>query len=424
MPLFCCVCVALCYYLMVQTTNTLKTWRFITQIFNTQHLATFTQNTRGDAVLDQTQHNASRTITTHKMKEKEFLPWWESGECDCVDDDCVPGLLSRKTFPRVASSISMVGGTCGRRSWAAGGGQRVVSLSLYGHNPEYWRGLNDIITQVGRVYPGWRVRLYTDPRGRGRILCPLLHAHAHFDVCDITRLPPPLGDLSAVNPMMWRVAPLGDVQVTVLQLRDTDSMIIQREVDAVRDWLSSDKQFHIMRDHPNHDFALMGGLWGVRWDPDPTEPAARNQDPSAISLAGRSQYPGSTGLPIGDQGSDPTRFADRNQVTDNTRYTGHFLAVFRDIMLTKAKDKEKQMYGGDIYILEEILWPVMQFRVLTHDSYYCGDYENDTVPWPTQRVDGRFAGFRRYKKKFENEKIPEECPKRCRPPEHPEWHYC
>ncbi|XP_053638593.2 uncharacterized protein [Cherax quadricarinatus] len=247
---------------------------------------------------------------------------------------------------------------------------------------------------------------------------------------------------------MWRLAPMGDAQVTVLLPRDTDSMIIQREVDAVREWLSSGKQFHIMRDHPKHDSLLLAGLWGVRWGPDLTGPAARNQDMGNTGFPAYHKDSDTVELAVQRLNSNPTRpaarkdnlsttaFAARNQDSwsagftsgnhdlDYTQYHGYFLTVLRDDMMTLAKRKKAQNYGGDQRILDKIMWPVIKGHALTHDSYRCGQYEKDSIPWPTQRVDGLFVGCRRFKKNFENENIMEECPEKCRPPEHPDWLYC
>ena len=52
--------------------------------------------------------------------------------------------------------------------------------------------------------------------------------------------------------------------VDVLLVRDLDSHISMREVSAVKDFLNSTKDFHIMRDHPFHIQPIMGGLWGIR----------------------------------------------------------------------------------------------------------------------------------------------------------------
>ena len=46
--------------------------------------------------------------------------------------------------------------------------------------------------------------------------------------------------------------------------RDLDSLISDREVDAVQEWLESDKAFHFMRDNPSHGIEILGSGWGVR----------------------------------------------------------------------------------------------------------------------------------------------------------------
>lgn len=64
--------------------------------------------------------------------------------------------------------------------------------------------------------------------------------------------------------MMWRFFPLADPFIDVFVSRDTDSYILQREVDAVKIWLASDKLVHIMRDHPDHLALILGGMWGFK----------------------------------------------------------------------------------------------------------------------------------------------------------------
>ncbi len=55
-----------------------------------------------------------------------------------------------------------------------------------------------------------------------------------------------------------------DDMVDTIMSRDTDSRIIPREDDAVREWLASDKIFHIMRDHPYHCVHVLAGNWFQR----------------------------------------------------------------------------------------------------------------------------------------------------------------
>ena len=47
--------------------------------------------------------------------------------------------------------------------------------------------------------------------------------------------------------MMWRFLPAGDSFVDLFMSRDTDSLIHERERDAVNQWLESDKAAHMMR---------------------------------------------------------------------------------------------------------------------------------------------------------------------------------
>ena len=53
---------------------------------------------------------------------------------------------------------------------------------------------------------------------------------------------------------MWRWFPIGDSFVDVFSSRDTDSYIIQREIDSVNAWLESDKVGHIMRGSLSYEF--------------------------------------------------------------------------------------------------------------------------------------------------------------------------
>jgi hypothetical protein len=54
--------------------------------------------------------------------------------------------------------------------------------------------------------------------------------------------------------------PLLDETVDVLLSRDSDSKIVPREEEAVREWLESKKIFHVMRDHPAH--CIFGFIMG------------------------------------------------------------------------------------------------------------------------------------------------------------------
>lgn len=54
-----------------------------------------------------------------------------------------------------------------------------------------------------------------------------------------------LGDLRQTIGSVWRLAVMGDPLVRRYVVRDADSPVLQREVDAVREWLRSDKVAYI-----------------------------------------------------------------------------------------------------------------------------------------------------------------------------------
>ncbi|XP_069180266.1 uncharacterized protein [Procambarus clarkii] len=277
---------------------------------------------------------SSPDVSSNLTTNDENPPWWDGGRCRCDGKVCVP----EKEVSKV--SLDGVGGTCGRRAWAAGHKQRVVSYSVFGNNSEYWLGLDDLLVTIAHLYPEWVVRVYTIPQPTlAADFCPLLRRHPHLYICDVTNLPQPLGNISGLHPMMWRTAPLGDPQLTHLMVRDTDSQVSEREQAAVDAWLASGKPFHVMRDHPHHNVPILGGTWAARWDQD---------------IINTSE-----------------------------------LITIRDLMLRDAVGTS--LYGKDQAILKRRLWPVMTGRVLAHDSYTCTSFPG-SVPWPTQRVDGFFVG--------------------------------
>jgi hypothetical protein len=64
--------------------------------------------------------------------------------------------------------------------------------------------------------------------------------------------------------LFWRFLPASDPTVDVMISRDCDSRICEREAAAVTEWLASNKDFHLMRDHPCHRVPVLGGMWGCR----------------------------------------------------------------------------------------------------------------------------------------------------------------
>ena len=133
--------------------------------------------------------------------------------------------------------------------------KRIVSFSLWGDNPKYTIGALYNAELVSEIYPGWTARFYvgkSTPINVGKKLEKLGSEVVYMD------------DHGNWTGMFWRFYPAGESDVEIRISRDTDSRLSFREKEAVDAWLASDKDFHIMRDHPAHDAPIMGGMWGAR----------------------------------------------------------------------------------------------------------------------------------------------------------------
>lgn len=133
--------------------------------------------------------------------------------------------------------------------------KKVIAFSLWGNNPKYTIGAikNSILAK--EYYPGWTARFYVGTDVDESIITSLKENDAEVlvmpEACDWTG-------------MFWRFLAASDPEVDVMISRDTDSRLSLREKAAVDEWLMSDNQFHIMRDNPQHNTLILGGMWGTR----------------------------------------------------------------------------------------------------------------------------------------------------------------
>ena len=143
---------------------------------------------------------------------------------------------------------------------------RVISMSLYGHNPRYVNGAIENAKLVNKVYPGWKLRIYLPAKkkiqnGRGLQV-------PSFIVDELKSLNVDLVFMDTIStkvkPMMWRFLVANDVTVDRFIVRDADSRLISRDATEVERWIQSGEAFHCIRDHPGHTgWPISGGLWGA-----------------------------------------------------------------------------------------------------------------------------------------------------------------
>jgi len=131
---------------------------------------------------------------------------------------------------------------------------KIVSFSLWGADPKYTIGAIKNAELVQELYSGWIGRFYCG-RSVPQDILDKLNEVPNTEVILMNEE----GDWTGT---LWRfLSADGD---DVVLSRDTDSRVSEREVYAVNEWLESDKDFHIMRDHPYHNAQILAGMWGCR----------------------------------------------------------------------------------------------------------------------------------------------------------------
>ena len=134
--------------------------------------------------------------------------------------------------------------------------KKVISFSLWGDNPTYCVGAVRNAELATTFYPDWVCRYHIGSSTPSKYINQL-ELLPNTEVV----LKEELGDWTG---MFWRFEDASDPEVDVMISRDTDSRLDEREALAVKEWLDSDKKFHIMRDHPYHATEILGGMWGVK----------------------------------------------------------------------------------------------------------------------------------------------------------------
>jgi hypothetical protein len=268
-----------------------------------------------------------------------------------------------------------------------GKNQKVIGYSLYGKNRFYYDKLKDLTRQINQMYPGWIMRVYYDDSIDESIICDIECARKsdapnaelidNTDFCNVNTLRLKFNKKDELNAdymhkMKWRWFPIGDSFVDVFSSRDTDSFILQREIDSVNVWLSSKKLGHIMRDHPAHGTSILGGMWGF--------------------------------------------FNQRNRKLAKKIFQ---LIVNKDISSTYNKNFESSK-GADQNFLNDYVYKHLKSNSIIHDSYLCKSYGGSA--FPTKRIGDCFVG-NPYSCNVSADSF-YECPLECRPADHKDWINC
>lgn len=132
---------------------------------------------------------------------------------------------------------------------------KIISFSLWGNNSKYSIGAIKNAELTSAIYPNWISRFYIHKDVDQKYIDQIRKLNTQVLIMEEN------ADWKA---MMWRYLPAKDQDVELFISRDCDSRINNREKAAVDQWLNSDKNFHIMRDHPHHGFSILGGMFGAK----------------------------------------------------------------------------------------------------------------------------------------------------------------
>ena len=210
--------------------------------------------------------------------------------------------------------------------------KNVISYSLWGESPKYWEGAYRNIEINNKLLPDFKSRFYIDDKCAKSYIDRLKEYENVETIMVDTK--------NSWHGMFWRFYAICDTEVDIFLSRDTDSRIGNREIAALNEWIESDKDFHIMRDHPYHTVPILGGMWGCR------NGILRNMD----------------------------------QLIENWAGHTHKKGFWREIQT-----------AGDQNFLGEVVYPLVVNNSMEHSEFGLR-YGGEIQPFPTNRKDYEFVG--------------------------------
>jgi len=199
--------------------------------------------------------------------------------------------------------------------------KKIISFSLYGSDSKYTHGALCNAEIAKEIFPDWICRFYIDDSCDKSLIETIKGENVEVVLVD---------SKDSFHGMFWRFYPASETDVDVMISRDCDSRLSIREKTAVDEWLNSDKDFHIMRDHPYHTTEILGGMWGCRND------------------------------------------------------------ILKDIETEMSDYNKEDFWQVDQNFLREKIYPLVVNQSIIHDSYL--KYNTDSKKFPTERINKEFVG--------------------------------
>lgn len=138
---------------------------------------------------------------------------------------------------------------------------KYISFCLYGDDLKYYKGAEKNLILIKELLPDWIPVIYYSP------------SNFRIEFLDILKeLGGRLVDVSTIEiskyltyPMFWRYLIFFETGYSIV--RDLDSRISEREVKYINNWVNSELDYFIIRDHPWHSL-VPGGLVGLKLNDD------------------------------------------------------------------------------------------------------------------------------------------------------------
>lgn len=132
---------------------------------------------------------------------------------------------------------------------------KVVSFCIYGSNEKYCRGLLENIIIIKNKLPNFYVFIYV---GNG-VPENYINLYSSYDKVKLIYTNR-IGHDNMIN----RFFAIDEDNVELMIVRDADSRIHNRDLWCIHHFISSHFAAHTIRDHPDHQAKIMGGLWGLK----------------------------------------------------------------------------------------------------------------------------------------------------------------
>jgi len=202
---------------------------------------------------------------------------------------------------------------------------KYITYSLWGENKVYTYGIIENVLDAKKFYEGWIVRVHYNDTVPQNIV-DWLKGQNNVEVIHHP------GTKTKASNTLWRLEDLFIKDATVLS-RDADSRFSEREVKLVNEWLESNKDFHIIRDHKHHMVPILAGTFGCR-----------NNCLEYVGIPG----------PLRNINSVPTKYVRGNELLDE---------------FTKTYTRDRDAYLIDQIFLAYYVYNFINCNALIHCSH-------------------------------------------------------